>query len=418
MNEVFMGFELDLELPNVEVLDVKRSERSDYFIELHSTKKQGVCRQCGRKIHHFKGYDDWIQIRHLPVLGRNVYLRIRPRRYQCFQCENEPTTTEGFSWRATRKPFTKSYQDHVLRSLMNSTIEDVCLKEKLGEKQVESMLSQSFFGEDPLEHIECIGTLGLDEIALKKGHRDFVVIVSSRVNEKTRLLGVLKDRKKETVLDFMEKLPHELKATIEDVCTDMYDGYLNAVKEALGEQMEVVIDRFHVAQTYRKGADMLRKQEQKRLKKELHASDYQELKGLLWAFRKNPKDVKEKEKQILQAAFLHSSELKKAYELRNSMTGIFESSLSKQEAIESFQNWQEEVKQSGLKCFDAFLKTLNTFQSQIANYFNKRHNSGFVEGLNNKIKVIKRRCYGIFNIQHLKQRILLDTSGAELLIKG
>lgn len=413
-----MGFELDLELPDVEVLHVERDARGDYVIELHSTKDKGICRQCGREIRHFKGYDEWIQIRHLPVLGREVYLRIRPRRYQCLECDNEPTTSEEFSWRSPKKSYTKAYQDHVLRSLMNSTIEDVCLKESLGEKQVESMLSQSWFGEDPLQHMQRIGTLGLDEIALKKGHQDFVVIVSSRVNERTRVLGVLKDRKKETVLEFLTQIPPELKATIENVCTDMYEGYLNAVKEALGEQVEIVIDRFHVAQTYRKGADTLRKQEQKRLKKEMRESEYQQLKGLLWAFRKHPDDLKEKDHQILEIAFTHSPDLKKAYELRNSMTEIFDKPLSKPEAIEHFKNWMEAVKQSGLNCFDSFLKTLNTFQSQIANYFNNRCNSGFVEGLNNKIKVIKRRCYGIFNIQHLRQRILLDTLGAELLITG
>ncbi|MBF0240673.1 MAG: ISL3 family transposase [SAR324 cluster bacterium] len=366
-----MGFDLDLELPDVDVLRVDRDAKGDYLIELHSTKDKGICRQCGREIRHFKGYDEWIQIRHLPVLGRAVYLRIRPRRYQCLECENEPTTSEEFSWRSPRKSYTKAYQDHVLRSLMNSTIDDVCLKEGLGEKHVESMLSQSFFGKDPLKHIQSIGTLGLDEIALKKGHQNFVVIVSSRVNDRTRVLGVLKDRKKATVLDFLKEISSELRATIKNVCTDMYEGYLNAVKEALGEQVEIVIDRFHVAQTYRKSADALRKQEQKRLKKELPEAEYQKLKGLIWAFRKHPEDLIEKDRQILEKAFTHSPDLKKAYEHRNTMTEIFDMPLSKTEAIERFQNWQESVKQTGLTCFDGFLKTLNTFQSQIANFFNE-----------------------------------------------
>jgi len=131
-----MRFELDLELPDVELLDVSRNEKGDYVIELHSTKKVVKCRKCGREIVSFKGYDDWIEIRHLPVLGRNVYLRIRPRRYQCFECDNEPTTTEEFSWRVPGKSYTRGYQAHVLRSLINSTVEDVCMKEGLGAKQV------------------------------------------------------------------------------------------------------------------------------------------------------------------------------------------------------------------------------------------------------------------------------------------
>ncbi|SMC78346.1 zinc-finger of transposase IS204/IS1001/IS1096/IS1165 [Desulfocicer vacuolatum DSM 3385] len=136
-----MGIELDLELPDVEILSVSRDNNGDYVIELRSTKKSGVCRKCGKKIRHFRGYDQWIMIRHLPILGREVYLKIRPRRYQCLDCDNEPTTTERFPWRAPGKSYTKTYQDHVLQFLINSNIKDVCLKERLGEKHIESKKS-------------------------------------------------------------------------------------------------------------------------------------------------------------------------------------------------------------------------------------------------------------------------------------
>ena len=410
-----MGIELDLELPDVEVLRSFRDNKGNYVIELQSTKKSGICRKCGKKIRNFKGYGEWIMIRHLPILGREVYLKIRPRRYQCLECDNEPTTTEEFSWRSPGKSYTRAYQDHVLRCLINSSVKDVCSKENLGEKHVEAMLSESCFGKNPLDHISYIGTLGLDELALKKGHRDFVVIVSSRHEGRTQLLHVLPDRKKETVCEFLKLIPDALKTTIHDVATDMYEGYLNAAKETLGESVEIVVDRFHVAQSYRNSADSIRKQEQKRLKKELSEKDYKQLKGLLWAFRKNPGKLTETEKCILETAFGYSPDLKEAYQLRNDLTDIFDKAYTKQEAVAEFKKWEENVIESGLNCYDSFIKTLNSFQSQIANYFNNRSSSGFVEGFNNKIKVIKRRCYGIFNIKHLRQRILLDTLGPVLL---
>ena len=195
----------------------------------------------------------------------------------------------------------------------------------------------------------------------------------------------------------------------------MYEGYLNAAKETLGESVEIVADRFHVAQSYRNSADSIRKQEQKRLKKELSEKDYKQLKGLLWAFRKNPGKLTETEKCILETAFGYSPDLKEAYQLRNDLTDIFDKAYTKQEAVAEFKKQEENVIESGLNCYDSFIKTLNSFQSQIANYFNNRSSSGFVEGFNNKIKVIKRRCYGIFNIKHLRQRILLDTLGPTLL---
>ena len=72
------------------------------------------------------------------------------------------------------------------------------------------------------------------------------------------------------------------------------------------------------------------------------------------------------------------------------------------------------VRASKLRCFDSFLTTLENWLDDIANYFIDRHTSGFVEGFNNKLKVIKRRCYGILNVTHLFQRIQLDLYGHSL----
>ncbi|NEV63621.1 transposase, partial [Thiorhodococcus minor] len=64
-----------------------------------------------------------------------------------------------------------------------------------------------------------------------------------------------------------------------------------------------------------------------------------------------------------------------------------------------------------LTCFNRFLGTLSTHFEEITNYFVGRHSSGFVEGLNNKLKVIKRRSYGMTNLKHLYQRVYLDLNG-------
>lgn len=78
------------------------------------------------------------------------------------------------------------------------------------------------------------------------------------------------------------------------------------------------------------------------------------------------------------------------------------------------KNWIQRVRDSEVHCFNNFLKTLEQWMDEIANYFIDRQTSGFVEGLNTKIKVIKRRCYGILNVKHLFQRIHLDLSGYAL----
>jgi len=175
-----------------------------------------------------------------------------------------------------------------------------------------------------------------------------------------------------------------------------------------------VIDRFHVARAYRDGLEDLRKQELGRLKKELPAAEYKQLKGSLWALRKKPTDLTAEERRLLRLLFRYSPKLKQAYALQQQLTAVFDQHISPTSAKTKIRAWTKRVARSGLRCFDNFLNTLGRWWQEILNYFVNRDNSGFVEGLNNKLKVLKRRCYGLFNLGHLFQRIFLDLEGYRL----
>ena len=114
---------------------------------------------------------------------------------------------------------------------------------------------------------------------------------------------------------------------------------------------------------------------------------------------------------MLRKFFSHSPHLKLVYQLREQLTAIFDLNISKSVAKRKLRAWIQRVQKSGLNCFDVFIKTLENWFEDITNFFIHRDTSGFVEGFNNKIKVLKRRCYGIFNINHLFQRVFLDLEG-------
>ena len=132
------------------------------------------------------------------------------------------------------------------------------------------------------------------------------------------------------------------------------------------------------------------------------------------AFRKKAADLSEAQMQVLAHLLEYSPLLRLAYELRQKLTAIFEQELTKTEATAKIKEWCQDVQQTGLTCFDSFLTTLNNHFDEITNYFINRLNSGFVEGLNNKIKVLKRRCYGVLNLDRLFQRLFLDLEGYRL----
>jgi transposase len=98
----------------------------------------------------------------------------------------------------------------------------------------------------------------------------------------------------------------------------------------------------------------------------------------------------------------YAPELKQAWLLRHELTTTFMKHQTKVEANQQLDAWKQKVLESGLSCFDKFLTLLETWQDSITNYFEDRHTSGFVEGLNNKLKVIKRRCYGLLDVKRFQ----------------
>jgi transposase len=167
-----------------------------------------------------------------------------------------------------------------------------------------------------------------------------------------------------------------------------------------------VIDRFHLAKLYRKCVDNVRKEEMRSVKKKLPEKEYAKLKGLMWALRKS--ELSDKEKLILKMAFEHSPKLKEVYEFSHQLTEILNCETTRNGGIRRLKNWISKVEKSDITSFKTFIGTLSKWMEEIANYFVQRESSGFVEGFNNRIKVLKRRCYGIVDRVHLFRRISLD----------
>ncbi len=407
---------IPLNIKKITVVEIEMTTAGEYIITVESTEDGTVCRVCGKEICESHGVSDkWITLRHLPILGQPVYLRLKPKRYKC-KCSHKPTTSQILDWYEPRSAHTKAYDEHLMKQLVNSTIEDVSQKEAVPYDAVVGALERQVQVSVDWEEFEELGVLGIDEVALRKGRKNYAAIISTQqADGQVKILAVLPDRKKNTVRQFLESIPTRLRKTIDTVCTDMWDGYVNAAEEfaAADEDvsLKVVIDRFHVAKNYRDCVDQVRKQECRRLKKVLSKEEYEEIKGLMWIVRKNNRDLKPQERQKLQVLFTFSPKLKIAYLLREELTAIFELNLPRDQAVEHFKHWIAKVKRSGLKCFNSFLKTLSNWFDHIANYFVARLNSGFVEGLNTKIKTLMRRCYGIRIVDHIFQRLYLDIQG-------
>ncbi len=402
---------------NLSEIKIKSAEidRNDHVvINLESTVKEIPCHKCGKSTTPY-GKSSLYRLRHLPICGRKTYLEIKPRRGRCPHCDDHPTTTEQPSWHERKSKNTKAYEQHVLLSLVHSTIRDVSIKEDIGPDSIQGIVDKYISVTADWSKFVYLGLIGIDEISLKKGHRDFITVITSRTESGISIVGVLKGREKVKVRQFFSSIPKRLRQTIIAVCTDMYDGYINAAQESLGQDIPVVIDRFHVAKLYRRCFVQLRKSELSRLRKTLTPEQYKALQAAITILCRNKPFETKEEKKILEHLFKRSPALKAGHKLCCQLTGIYNSHIGTKKALTKINEWIQLVESSGLKYFNTFVKTLKKYKPEILNYFRARQTSGFVEGINNKLKVLKRRCYGLFNINHFFQRAFLDISGYSFL---
>ncbi|MCP4778711.1 MAG: ISL3 family transposase, partial [Planctomycetaceae bacterium] len=405
---------LPLDIASLEIIAQSVDSKGNIILDVQSKKTETPCHKCGKPATKRYGTAPSIKIRHLPILDTPVYLRIKPVRYQCKDCEDHPTTSEQYDWCDRGSSVTKGLEKYLLRSLIHSTVQDVSRKEGLGYKALTSSLNRQIHKSVNWSEYRDLETLGIDEITMKKGHDSYVTIVSVRTkSDALSVIGVLPDRRKETVKAFFDSIPSPLRKTVKTVCTDMYEGFVQAAKEVFGAKA-VVIDRYHVAKLYRAPLDQLRIREMKRLKTDLSPEEYAKLEGMMWILRKNHECLSKKEKEALSLLYQHSPQLKKAHQYALKLTSIFNSHCSRKNALAKVDRWISRVEKSEIRCFDRFIIALKRHKFSIANYFKDRKNSGFVEGLNNKIKVAKRRCYGFFKNVSLFQRLQLDLKGFQM----
>ena len=401
---------IPLDIDSLEIIAQSTDKEGNIIIDVVSKNTHSTCHKCGKPATKRNGTAPARLIRHLSILDISVYLRITPIRYSCEHCDNT-TTTEQYDWCDRNASTTKGLEDYIMRSLINSTIEDVAKKEKMGQRVIQSTLDRQVKKEVDWTKIKNLETIGIDEIAMKKGYKPYVTVISAKVKEAGPLvIAVLEGREKEDVKSFLQSIPHELKKTVKQVCTDMYDGYINAAIEVFGVQC-LVIDRYHVSKLYRKPLDQLRIKEMARLKSELSPENYAKLEGMMWILRKKHECLSEVDKNKLELLYKHSAILKKAHSYALRLTQIFNTHGNRKSALAKINRWVLSIEKSKLTIFKSFINTLNKYMPYIGNYFKARKNSGFVEGLNNKIKVAKRRCYGFVKTESLFQRLFLDLQG-------
>ena len=243
--------------------------------------------------------------------------------------------------------------------------------------------------------------LNIDEIALEKGHGNFVLVLSAP--EAGYVLEVLPDRERKTLETWLAGLAPEVKKAIKVVNLDMWEPYTLAVKAKLPHAC-IVVDRFHVMKNLNHCLTVARREIQRTASHEVK----EHLKGSRWVLVKNQKDLNEKQRAKLESLYQASPELKVCHQLKEQFRTIFETVPDRKKARAALLRWMKQVEKQDVTALQSFLVTLHNWFELILNYFIERWTNAFAEGVNNKIKLIKRRAFGFTNFDHFRLRILVE----------
>ncbi len=143
-------------------------------------------------------------------------------------------------------------------------------------------------------------------------------------------------------------------------------------------------------------------------KKKLTKAQRKEFRSRMWEFRRDPSSLTAEEKAKLEELFEELPELRKLYDLRVEFKKIFDETQDRSKAELALTAWIVRLLEAFPEMDKAFVKTYERWQAEILNYFDGRHTSGVVEGINNKARVITKRAYGLKSASSLWTRLVLD----------
>ncbi len=219
------------------------------------------------------------------------------------------------------------------------------------------------------------------------------------------VLDVLENREKATVLAYLKQQKEQgLLSRVEEVTTDMWDAYVEAAREALGEGVAITIDRFHVMKNFQDGLTAARRE----LQRGLSAEARSRLKGSRWWWVTNPENLREEDREPFARLRQEFPALGALWDQREGLRAIFEdrSLATADQGQERLEDWMCGVRKLGLSSLDKFCKTLTNWMGRIANYFQNRSSNGRTEGFNHGLRSILWRAWGMVNFKNFRLRVL------------
>jgi len=327
-----------------------------------------------------------------------VFLEVEIRRIKCKS--NDKIRQEVFNWMADNPAYAKRFVYYVGKRCQSSSIKAVADEVDLDWKTV-----KEFEKEYMKEKLKNRGeitpeALGIDEISIQKGHT-YRIVVSDLKNKLPIWIGG-NGRTEKDMQMFYDWLGKEKCGNIKLAVMDMWKAFEKSAKKNIPDS-SILYDKFHILRHLGKALEKIRISEYKKVSED----NRKFMKGQKYTLLSKQENLNAKGKEALKKLFAINEKLSKAYILKESFGQLW-SYKSEVWARKFFKNWKETAESEGLKSFVKFTKLIERHWDGIATYCKKENkvSLGFVEGFNNKIRVIQRRAYGLKDEEYFRLKVL------------
>ena len=338
-------------------------------------------------------------VRDLDAGTTRIYLEFEYRRVACPQCE--AVKRETLSMLAKSARFTQRFEDRIGQLCREMTITRVAELNNLGWDQVWRM-EKSYMRRLLEQHppSEQLRTIGIDEVSTRKGHT-YAIVVADLDQKRPIWLGG-EGRTEEDLQLFFDTMGPARCQRIELAVMDMWKPFRKAtIKHA--PNAEIVYDKFHILRHLADALDQVRRSEYKRV----NEKERRFIKGQRYTLLSHRANLDIEGRRALRMLLKANKRLHKAYLLKESFGQLWDYN-NPAWARKFFERWKDQLRWQRLKPFEKFAAMIERHWDGIVSYCHPDHkvSLGFMEGLNNKIRVIQRRAYGIKDQEYLMLKVI------------
>lgn len=359
------------------------------FIEM--PVKEHRCPHCGHTTTYIKDYR--LQtVKDLTVAGNPLIVTVRKRRYICKECNS--TFTEN-------NPYIKRYCHFPQRFYFESIKETLSLQSFTSiARRVGVSVSSVIRWFDNINYpkAKLPSCIAIDEFKGNAGDEKFQCNLSDPVKHK--IIDILPSRNSEDLCKHFLEYPYEERAKVKKVVMDLSTLFHSLAKQLFPEA-KIIADKFHVIRVVINSLENVRK----RIQKEFHDAKRKWFKRSRQLLLKPEYKLTDEDKIELNRMLNSSSELEKAWILKERFYEIFRK-VTRTEAKKELRDWLLLANQLSIPEFKHCITTFTNWRTEIANIIGENVSNGFIEGSNNKIKVLKRISFGVQNFRRLRNRIL------------